>query len=75
MMSTGTVTATIMPITAQKPQIVPANGTPTFMPQMDAIMVGMVRIMVIAAKNFITVFWLLLITLANASIVPDMISR
>ena len=53
-----------IPITTQKPFGLPLNATGTFIPQKLASMVGMDKIMVMAAKNFITKFTLLLMILA-----------
>lgn len=48
----------------------PDSGTGTFIPKKLAIMVGIVKTIVIEVKNFMTMFKLLEITEAKASIVP-----
>lgn len=63
------------PITTQKPFGLSANATGTFIPQKDANIVGMDKIIVMAAKNFITKFTLLLMMLAKPSIMPSKMER
>ena len=63
------------PITIQNPFGLPANATGTFIPQNEANIVGMDKIIVIAAKNFITKFTLLLMMLAKPSIIPSKMER
>ena len=59
------------PITTQKPFGLALNATGTFIPHKLASMVGIERIIVMAAKNFITRFTLLLMILAKPSIMPS----
>ena len=63
------------PIIIQKPLGLVLKATGTFIPQKLASMVGMDNMMVMAAKNFITKFTLLLIMLAKPSIMPSKIER
>ena len=63
-----------IPSTAQKPQAVPANGTATFMPHREAMIVGMDSKAVNEVSIFMVMFRLLLITDAKAYVVFDMIS-
>ena len=69
------VTAIQIPMITQNPHTESPNGTATFMPHKLAMSVGIVMISVITASSFMTVFTLLEITEAYASIVPDKISR
>ena len=52
-------TTTDMPITTQKPQLSPSNGTPVFIPQKAAIRLGMDTSSVMDASTFITTLRLL----------------
>ena len=63
------------PITIQKPFGLVENVTGTFIPQKLANIVGIDKMIVMAAKNFITKFRLLLIMLAKPSIIPSKIER
>ena len=58
------------PTTSQNPISLSEKGTGTFIPHKLKMMVGTARIIVIDAKNFITIFRLFEITDAYASIVP-----
>ena len=69
------VITTEMPSTIQNPPAVSPNGTPTFIPHKLAINVGIEMIIVMTVNNFITIFTLLEITDAYASIVPERMSR
>ena len=51
-----------------KPNSLPSRGTGTFMPHKPPIVVGIAKIMVTEARNFITKFRLLLMIEANTSI-------
>ena len=61
--------------TIQNANMLPCPGTPVFMPNMLAMSDGIEIISVITVRVFITLFWLLEITEAYASIVPLKMSR
>ena len=66
---------TLMPMTIQKPALDWEKGTATFMPQREEMIVGTAMTTVKLVKTFIVMFRLLLMMLANASIVPLIMSR
>ena len=54
-------------ITIPKPSLFSLSGTGTFIPKKLDITVGIAMIIVIAAKNFMTIFWLFEIIEENVS--------
>ena len=63
------------PSRIQKPTESPSNGTLTFMPQIDAISVGMESTSVSDVSTFMMSLTLLLMTEEKASMVEERMSR
>ena len=68
-------TTTEIASTTQNPQALSPNGTATFIPHRLAMRVGMEMMRVTTVSSFMTMFTLLEMTEAYASIVPERISR
>ena len=66
---------TAMATTTQNPQATPSKGTETFMSHKLSMSVGTEMMSVLTARNFMTMFTLLEMTEAKASMVPVRMSR